>query len=195
MASASGRTKRRTGTSRCTGRRHNIDKPSGRACRRRWLDQCVFGIGMVRQPVRTAYGKLGAGAAKGKIQTALVARVNGSGRAAGVVSGREFNTPTRIRTAVKAEGHRSSSTRGSGGARGGGDCSKGVAKRIGSGNPVARSAHVDSGWLRCGPSKHRKIGPIIAGSCQMEIDRANSHRRAAARVNLNRTRGASEHGD
>ena len=199
MASASKLIKRRRTVVSCgaSRRRRHVDISNGvggaRWCRR--LDQCAYGIGMVRLPVRNAGVKSGAGAAKRKVQTAFRAGRDRSVRAARVISWCELNTATWIWTAVHTEWDWRSRATGSGGGRRGTDRSKGVAKRIGSGNPVARSAHVDSGWLRRGPSKHRKIGPIIAGSCQMEIHRANSHGSTAARVNLNRTRGASEDGD
>jgi len=160
------------------------------------VDQCACGVDRVWHPGWPRGAESGVGTFIREHKAAL-----GSGghtvasRAARVVARSKLHATIWIRTAINPKWHWRRRATGSGGARGRGDCSKGVAKRTGSGNPMTRSAHVDSGRLGRRPSKHRKIGPIIAGSCQMEIHRANSHRRAAARINLNRTRGASEHGD
>ena len=160
------------------------------------LNQCACGVVRVCRPGWPRGAEARVGTFIRKHEAALASREHtAAGRAASVITGRKLHATNGIRTAINRKGHGRSRATGSGGARRSGDRSKGVPKRTGPGNPVARTAHIDSGWLRRGPAKHRKIGPVIAGSCQMEIHRAHSHGSIAARVNLNRTRGASEHGD
>src|SRR5712671_3817725 len=97
---------------------------------------------MIALPVRTKGVKAGVGTAKGKIQTSLCAR-GGDFCTPRVVSGCELNTASRVRTTIKAEGDRRSRAGRSGRLGRGSDRSEGIAKRIGSGNPVSAGAYVD----------------------------------------------------